>query len=386
MIGRVGRRGLASVALTLLALALLGVGVMALAWWPERQQQTGQSKPGTARVLQSAPCGAATQGDLVEARVGGKPVQTRFDGCGHTQGQQLQVLLPDKAGAKARPLGSDAGSSGGSQRLMWVLLTVAGVAGGGYALLLPHLRRAGDEAAPEPSARPERRPPQPAPPPRTRGPALPPDHPSAPNPAPLDPNATLPPAGPNPAGPSRAGPSPAGPSLAGPSPGGPSAVGPGALPPGHPSGPNPLPPDPNATLPPTEGQGPRTPPLDPDLPTQPPLGPASSDPLSPVEPRGPVPPARPGGMQPPVGPGGPVPRGAGGFDEPVPNDTHLDRQVDPVPAEPDDEPRSRRPGKSRKPENAEKPEKPGGNEKPAKAGKIEQLKEARRKRKENPFI
>ena len=79
MIRRVGRRGLASVALTLLALALLGVGVMALAWWPEHSEQGGRSRPATARVLQSGPNGPQKQGDHMEVRGGGKPQQVRVD-------------------------------------------------------------------------------------------------------------------------------------------------------------------------------------------------------------------------------------------------------------------------------------------------------------------
>ena len=423
MIGAVGRRGLASVALTMLALALLGVGVTALAWWPERDEQSSGSRPVAARVLQSAPCGGrGSPGDLVEVRTGGGVRQQRFDGCGHTPGEQLQVLLPKNPSGKAKPAGSESGSSGG-ERLMWVLLTVAAVAGGGYGLLLPHIRQRGDIEEPDDPRRG-----MPAPtvaPRRTRGPRLPDDHPSGPNPAPLDQNATMPPTGSSPVGPaSLPADHPSGPI---PSPLDPNATmpptGPDAkLPHGHPSGPNPLPIDPDATTLPPGGpttptargtDGPPAPPQNPQQPNEPPAQPPNRPPQPPANqppnaqppdaqppdaqppnqppqpPGGSVPPPGPAGVNPPTA-RGPMPPGAGGVDEPVPRGFRPDgfSAGDPVPDEPADEPRGRgrgRSGKSGKPNKREKRGKPEKQGKSGNPSKIEQLREARRKRKENPF-
>lgn len=115
---------------------------MVVAWWPNKAPaaEGGQGRPGTAKVIQSAPCGASTRGDLVEVKVDGKPRQARFDGCGHAQGQQLQVLVPADPGTDFKVQPADAGTTSASgenhSRLNWVLLTLSGVAGGGYALLL----------------------------------------------------------------------------------------------------------------------------------------------------------------------------------------------------------------------------------------------------------
>ena len=138
----VGRRRSTSVALILLVLALVGIGVVALSWWP-RPDVLGEDarfRPATAVVIESTPCGASTQGDKVEVTVDGKPRQARFDGCGHTKGQQLPVRVPVDSGGEfvVRSAEPDEGSGGNSvpQRLNWVLLTLAAIAGGGYALML----------------------------------------------------------------------------------------------------------------------------------------------------------------------------------------------------------------------------------------------------------
>jgi hypothetical protein len=76
-----------------------------------------------------------------------------------------------------------------------------------------------------------------------------------------------------------------------------------------------------------------------------------------------------------------MPPGAGGIDEPAPRGFQPDGfSADPVPPDPDDQPRGRSAGG-----RADKPEKPKKSGKPGKQSKIEQFKEARRKRKENPF-
>jgi hypothetical protein len=134
------------VALILLVLGTIGVGVIAVSLWPTlgaaTSGGTGALRPATARVLESAPCGAATGGDLVEVTVGGQPKRGRFDGCGHTPGQQLRVQVPvDPASelvVKPESLTASASgqASGTRDRLSWVLLTLAGIAGGGFMLLL----------------------------------------------------------------------------------------------------------------------------------------------------------------------------------------------------------------------------------------------------------
>lgn len=137
------RLGSASVALVLLVLVLLGLAVVAVVWLPAKTDGAGQqSRPAMAKVVESAPCGTSTRGDLVEVTVGGNPRKAHFDGCGHERGQRLPVRVPASPGRnfQVHPADSDVvsvfGGSGLRGRVGWVLLTLAGVAGGGYTLML----------------------------------------------------------------------------------------------------------------------------------------------------------------------------------------------------------------------------------------------------------
>lgn len=130
-------------ALVVLSLALLGLAVVALVWSPGQPGESGQqSRPAMAKVVESAPCGASTRGDLVEVTVRGTPRRAHFDGCGHAEGQRLPVRVPESPGRsfQVHPADPDAvgvfGGSGLRGRLGWVLLTLAGVAGGGFTLML----------------------------------------------------------------------------------------------------------------------------------------------------------------------------------------------------------------------------------------------------------
>lgn len=138
------RRGSVSVALVLLVLGLLGVTVVAVAWWPLSRTlgaQPAAERTATATVVASAPCGTSTTGDVVQVPIDGTPRQAHLDGCGHTRGQQLQVQVPATAGGGdfvVRPSapGETSAADGTPNRLSWVLLTLAAIAGGGYMMLL----------------------------------------------------------------------------------------------------------------------------------------------------------------------------------------------------------------------------------------------------------
>lgn len=142
----VRRSGSVSIALILLVLGAIGIGVVALSSVVLPKMFTGattttESRPASAVVIESAPCGPSGGGDKVEVDVGGARRQARFDGCGHTKGQRIPVLVPVNPTGEmvVRP---DAGSSGSDgqpnlpQRMNWVLATLAMIAGGGYVLML----------------------------------------------------------------------------------------------------------------------------------------------------------------------------------------------------------------------------------------------------------
>ncbi|WP_374727515.1 hypothetical protein [Haloactinomyces albus] len=142
--------------LILLVLGMVGMGAVAVSWWPLPSVlgdggAAAELRPATATVLESASCAASTKGDLVEVRIGGQRMRVRYDGCGHRPGQRLSVRVPVAASGGvvdrpfvARPAApAEAGGAEVSslrERLSWVLLTLAGVAGSGYALLLRWMR------------------------------------------------------------------------------------------------------------------------------------------------------------------------------------------------------------------------------------------------------
>ncbi|KAA5837172.1 hypothetical protein ABT337_15775 [Saccharopolyspora hirsuta] len=136
------QRGSASVAPILLVLSLLGVVLVGAAVWPlvaAADRERAELRPATATVVESRPCGTRGAGDLVEVEIAGELRRAPFDGCGHSRGQQLPVLVPaDPAGQLVvRPATANYSQLDDlAERANWILLTLAGVAGGGYALML----------------------------------------------------------------------------------------------------------------------------------------------------------------------------------------------------------------------------------------------------------
>ncbi|MHA6798600.1 hypothetical protein [Bounagaea algeriensis] len=139
--------------LGVLGIAVLGVAVAPTVLAPARNLAEWQRVE--ARVVRTAPCAQqGTQGDVLTYELGGSTRTARFDGCGHAPGTVLPVLVPpdaDPAAGVGGPSGQitavpadAAGRSAAEElamRLTWVLLSLAAVAGSGFAVLLGHARR-----------------------------------------------------------------------------------------------------------------------------------------------------------------------------------------------------------------------------------------------------
>lgn len=139
------RHGSGSAVITLLLLALVGLAVVLVVWRSDLTAPRGNSTPDpgrsvSARVVESTPCGARAPGDLVEIEVDGRPMRIRFDGCGHVEGQRVQGWIPSDPGQDTvvRSSKPDDVAEAAELRahLNWVLLTLAGAAGAGYAVML----------------------------------------------------------------------------------------------------------------------------------------------------------------------------------------------------------------------------------------------------------
>ncbi|MEB3365959.1 hypothetical protein [Saccharopolyspora mangrovi] len=136
-------RGSASVAPILLALGVLGVVVAGVTVWPlvaaSGQQEKVAERKATAVVVEPRPCGARAAGDIVEVQLDGQTRRATFDGCGHTRGQRLEVMVPARAAGDLRvtPVKTDESELEKlARRTNIVLLTLAAVAGGGFGVLL----------------------------------------------------------------------------------------------------------------------------------------------------------------------------------------------------------------------------------------------------------
>lgn len=81
----------------------VGLLVIFLAWFagPGLFGITNETKGTTVRaeVVQPAPCSGGTAEEAVKFEFGGRPREGTLDGCGHGQGERVEVVVPDGAGA-----------------------------------------------------------------------------------------------------------------------------------------------------------------------------------------------------------------------------------------------------------------------------------------------
>jgi hypothetical protein len=132
----------------LLGSVLVGVGVVLLVWWPG-SASSAEGHRASATVVTSASCQGGNQYDTVELTIDGQKKRARLDGCGHHEGEVLDVQVPDgAAGGDMLVQSADAAPAGSgiSRRLSVLLVTISALAGAGYAHLLR--RRPGDPLLP----------------------------------------------------------------------------------------------------------------------------------------------------------------------------------------------------------------------------------------------
>jgi hypothetical protein len=132
--------------LIVLALGLVGSGAAIGVWWlglGGSSQHPGRAPATvTATVVSAASCAVPSARDQVELHLEGQTRKAHLDGCGHQQGEQVQVQAPDKTQTSADLVvrlpgtGSGAANTGFGSRLWPMLLTVAGIGGAAYALVI----------------------------------------------------------------------------------------------------------------------------------------------------------------------------------------------------------------------------------------------------------
>jgi hypothetical protein len=93
----------------------------------------------SAAVVTGAPCTDSGAAETVKFTLDGTEREARFDGCGHQEGELVEIAVPDNAGddnlvvhAAEATTGTDGPGSG----LPFVLIILSGMAGAGYAFLV----------------------------------------------------------------------------------------------------------------------------------------------------------------------------------------------------------------------------------------------------------
>jgi hypothetical protein len=131
--------------LVLLVIALVGLGTAVAVWWPRSVMGESAGQRVSATVVATGSCGAREL-DQVEVRVDGQPRKAQLDGCGHREGETLDVLLPVDASGDftVRTAGAVSDAAPLSERLATLMLCLSGLAGGFYVYLIsrpvPRLR------------------------------------------------------------------------------------------------------------------------------------------------------------------------------------------------------------------------------------------------------
>lgn len=92
----------------------------------------------TATVVTGAPCTASGAAETVRFTLDGRERDARFDGCGHQEGEPVEIDVPQNAGDDDLVHAAQAttGTDGPGAGLPFVLIILSGMAGAGYAFLV----------------------------------------------------------------------------------------------------------------------------------------------------------------------------------------------------------------------------------------------------------
>jgi hypothetical protein len=116
----------------LLVVGLVGIGVAVALLVPTKFLGAEEPpRPVAATVVETGACGQGM--DTVEWDAGGQKKQAKLDGCGHSKGETVEIVMTGGdvvSSAASVPAGLPVG-----RRLTALLLCMAALAGGFYAFL-----------------------------------------------------------------------------------------------------------------------------------------------------------------------------------------------------------------------------------------------------------
>ena len=93
----------------------------------------------SATVVAAAPCTSAGASETVKFTLDDGEREARFDGCGHQEGELVEIAVPANAGEDnlvVHAAQATTGTDGPGTGLPFVLIILSGMAGAGYAFLV----------------------------------------------------------------------------------------------------------------------------------------------------------------------------------------------------------------------------------------------------------
>jgi hypothetical protein len=90
----------------------------------------------TATVTAGAPCTTSGASERVTFTIDGREREARFDGCGHADGEQVEITVPAGDDSLVQAAQATVGAGVPGAGVGSLLLVTASLAGGGYAFLI----------------------------------------------------------------------------------------------------------------------------------------------------------------------------------------------------------------------------------------------------------
>lgn len=119
---------------------MLTVIIGTLGWFGLEAGESDGGRQAEAKVVTGQPCDQPGT-EAVTFQQDGRDRRADFDGCGHQEGETVQIRIPSPTATLVHSADATTGEANHARGLGLLLLTLSGVAGATYALLwIPALR------------------------------------------------------------------------------------------------------------------------------------------------------------------------------------------------------------------------------------------------------
>jgi hypothetical protein len=119
---------------------VISVIIGTLGWFGLGPGESDAGRQTEAKVVTGQPCDRPGT-EVVTFQQDGRQKQANFDGCGHQEGETVQVRVPSPTATLVHSADATTGDANHGRGLGLLLLTLSAFAGGAYGLLwIPELR------------------------------------------------------------------------------------------------------------------------------------------------------------------------------------------------------------------------------------------------------